>query len=45
LIRAATADPHWFTVYRRHLQYQQFYPAHSNARADSVPVRPSLTRS
>jgi type IV secretory pathway TrbD component len=44
LIRAAHADPHWFTVYRRHLQYQQFYPAHSSARAESVPVRPSLTR-
>lgn len=44
LMRAASADPHWFTVYRRHLQYQKFYPAHSSARAESVPVRPLLTR-
>ena len=44
LIRAATADPHWFPVYRRHLRYRKFYPAHSSARADSVPVHPSLSR-
>ena len=42
LIRAANADPQWFTVYRRHLRYRKFYPAHSSARADAAPVRPSL---
>lgn len=43
LIRAARADPHWFAVYRRHLQYQKFYPAHSSARAASAPVHASLS--
>jgi len=42
LIRAARADPHWFAVYRRHLQYQKFYPAHSSARAEAAPVQPSM---
>ena len=42
LIRAASADPNWFTVYRRHLRYRKFYPAHSSARADSARVHPSL---
>ena len=42
LIRAASADPHWFTVYRRHLRYRKFYPAHSSARAESAPMRPSM---
>jgi type IV secretory pathway TrbD component len=45
LIRAAHADPHWFLVYRRHVRYQHFYPAHSRARADSAPVQPSVSRS
>jgi type IV secretory pathway TrbD component len=42
LIRAARADPLWFTVYRRHLQYRDYYPAHSSARAEPGPVRPSI---
>jgi type IV secretory pathway TrbD component len=42
LIRAAAADPYWFEVYRRHLKYKPFYPAHSSARADASIVRPSM---
>jgi type IV secretion system protein VirB3 len=42
LIRAARADPHWFTIYRRHLQYRTFYPAHSSARSVAAPVHPSM---
>ncbi len=42
LMRAARADPHWFRVYRRHLHYQKFYPAHSSARAEAAPVYPSM---
>jgi type IV secretion system protein TrbD len=44
LIRAANADPHWFPVYRRHLRYRKFYPAHSSARAEAAPVLPSVPR-
>ncbi len=44
LIQAAKADPQWFAVYRRHLQYRDYYPAHSSARAEPAPVRPSITR-
>ena len=42
LIRAARADPYWFAVYRRHLRYRTFYPAHSSARAAAAPVHPSM---
>jgi type IV secretion system protein VirB3 len=42
LIRAAAADPYWFQIYRRHLRYRKFYPAHSSVRADAAPVKPSL---
>ena len=42
LIRAARADPYWFSVYRRHLQYRKFYPAHSSARAEATPVHSSM---
>jgi type IV secretion system protein TrbD len=42
LIQAAKADPHWFAVYQRHLQYHDYYPAHSSARAESVEVKPSI---
>src|SRR5215510_8794595 len=41
LIRAARADPYWFAVYRRHLHYKKFYPAHSSARAAAAAVYPS----
>ena len=42
LIRAATADPHWFTVYWRHLQYQDAYPAHRHLWARPGRVLPAV---
>ena len=42
LIRAAAADPHWFTVYWRHLAYQDWYPAHRSLHAPSARVRSAV---
>jgi type IV secretion system protein TrbD len=42
LIRAAKADPHWFTVYWRHLAYQDVYPAHRHLLAPPAQVRSAV---
>src|SRR5258706_6546968 len=42
LVRAAKADPYWFTVYWRHLQYQDLYPAHRALHARPARVRPAV---
>lgn len=42
LIRAAKADPHWFTVYWRHLAYQDLYPAHRHLHAPPAHVHSAV---
>jgi type IV secretory pathway TrbD component len=44
LVLAAKADPYWFEVYLRSLEYQDYYPAHSSVRARPGRVRASIPR-
>jgi type IV secretory pathway TrbD component len=42
LVRAAKADPHWFTIYWRQLAYQDWYPAHRQVYAQPARVRSAV---
>lgn len=42
LIKAAQVDPYWFAIYRRSLQYKNWYPAHSHIDAMPRPRHPSV---
>jgi type IV secretory pathway TrbD component len=44
LIQAAKADPQWFAIYRRHLHYRTYYPAHSSVRTRFEPRPPAIRR-